>query len=233
MKVVLASQSPRRRELLEEAGVEFSVHVSSVDETLTPEQRADPAAAACLLADRKAGVVTQELLTPGAAIQGGAQVRDKLGSEGAHTSETQDVAPAEPITEPTLIIGADTMVVLDGRIFGKPHTPSEAVGMLRKLSGRTHEVITGVAAWGLMPGKNGNVSAGHTTFYETSRVTFRELNDEEILAYVKEGECFDKAGSYAIQGAGGQFVESTEGPLDNIIGLPVARLLELFPDMVK
>ena len=103
--------------------------------------------------------------------------------------------------------------------------------MLRKLSGRTHDVITGVAAWGLMPGEGGKVSAGHTTFYEISKVTFRELSDEEILEYVGQGECFDKAGSYAIQGGGGQFVASYEGPLDNIIGLPVQRLLEMFPDM--
>lgn len=202
MKIVLASQSPRRRELLEEAGIGFSVHVSDVDEGLLPEQRSDPASAACLLADRKAGVVAQELLdTP------------------------------EALDEPTMVIGADTMVVLDGRIFGKPHTASEAVGMLRKLSGRTHEVITGVAVWGIMPGEDGTVSAGHSTFFETSKVTFRNLSDEEITAYVGEGECYDKAGSYAIQGAGGHFVESYEGPLDNIIGLPVARLLEMFPDM--
>ena len=222
MKVVLASQSPRRRELLEEAGVEFVVHVSDVDETLTPEERANPAAAACMLADRKAGVVVQALLTPGAQDP-------RVATQG----EREALAEANPITEPTLVIGADTIVVLEGRIFGKPHTPSEAVGMLRKLSGRTHEVITGVAAWGIMPGEEGKVSAGHTTFYETSLVTFRNLSDEEILAYVGEGECFDKAGSYAIQGAGGQFVDHYEGPLDNIIGLPVQRLIEKFPDMVK
>lgn len=222
MRVVLASQSPRRRELLKEAGVSFEVHVSEVDETLTPEERANPAEAACKLADRKAGVVVQELLTPGAQDP-------RMATQG----ESEAAAVPEPITEPTLVIGADTMVVLDGQIFGKPNTPSEAVGMLRKLSGRTHEVITGVAAWGIMPGEDGKVSAGHTTFYETSYVTFRTLSDEEILAYVGEGECFDKAGSYAIQGGGGQFVESYEGPLDNIIGLPVQRLLEKFPDMVK
>lgn len=202
MKVVLASQSPRRSELLEEAGVNFTVHVSDTDESLTPEQRANPAEAACMLADRKAGVVVQEILD----------------------------AP-EPPTEPTMVIGADTMVVLDGQIFGKPHTPSEAVGMLRKLAGRTHEVITGVAVWGIMPGEDGKVSAGHTTFYETSKVTFRLLSDEEIMAYVGEGECYDKAGSYAIQGGGGQFVDHYDGPLDNIIGLPVAALIERFPDM--
>ena len=224
MKIVLASQSPRRRELLEEAGVDFIIHVSEVDETLSPEQMANPAEAACMLADRKAGVVVQELLTPGA--------RTPQTGEADEANEAK-TSRANPITEPTLVIGADTMVVLDGRIFGKPHTPSEAVGMLRKLSGRTHEVVTGVAAWGIMPGEDGKVSAGHSTFYETSQVTFRNLSDEEILAYVGEGECFDKAGSYAIQGAGGQFVDHYEGPLDNIIGLPVSRLLEKFPDVVK
>ncbi|MBQ9068916.1 MAG: septum formation protein Maf [Eggerthellaceae bacterium] len=203
MNIVLASQSPRRSELLEQAGVTFSVHVSEADEGLAPEERANPAAAACMLADRKAGVVVQEILDA-----------EKLPSE------------------PTMIIGADTMVVLDGQIFGKPHTPSEATGMLRKLSGRTHEVVTGVAVWGIMPDGSGKVSAGHTTFHETSHVTFRDLSDAEIAAYVAQGEYYDKAGSYAIQGAGGQFVERYEGPLDNIIGLPVAALLERFPDMV-
>ena len=214
MNIVLASQSPRRRELLEEAGIEFTVHVSEADETLKPEERADPAAAACMLADRKAGVVAQELLTSGA--------RDP--------KETQ-AGGATLLSEPTLVIGADTMVVLDGQIFGKPRTPSEAVGMLRKLSGRVHEVVTGVAAWGLIPQDDGKVSAGHTTFYETSKVTFRTLSDEEILSYVAEGGCYDKAGSYAIQAGGGQFVDHTQGPLDNIIGLPVGALLERFPDM--
>lgn len=204
MKVILASRSPRRRELLEEAGVQFEVHVADVDEGLTPQEREDPAAAACMLADRKAGVVAQEILdTP------------------------------TPPTEPILVIGADTMVVLDGQIFGKPHSASEAVGMLRKLSGRVHKVITGVAAWGIMPGENGKVSAGHSTFYETSKVAFRELTDKEILVYVGEGECYDKAGSYAIQAGGGQFVKSYEGPLDNIIGLPVQRLISMFPSMLE
>ncbi len=204
MKVILASQSPRRKELLKDAGVTFSVQVSDVDESLKPDERANPASAACMLADRKAGVVVQELLD----------------------------APELP-AEPTMVIGADTMVVLDGDIFGKPHTPSEAVGMLRKLSGRTHEVISGVAVWGIAPNDEGKVSAGHTTFHETSQVTFRTLSDDEIAAYVAQGECYDKAGSYAIQGAGGQFVESFDGLLDNIIGLPVARLVERFPDLVE
>lgn len=224
MKVVLASQSPRRRELLEQAGILFEVHVSHVDETLTKEQQANPAEAACMLADRKAGVVAQELLTPGLA-EGEAQGKE------ASTKSAGEQTPASPITEPTFVIGADTMVVLDNRIFGKPHTPSEAVGMLRKLSGRTHEVITGVAVWGLSPAEDGNVSAGHTTFFETSQVTFRNLSAEEITAYVAEGECFDKAGAYAIQAGGGQFVESYEGPLDNIIGLPVERLVTMFPSL--
>lgn len=202
MDIILASQSPRRRELLEAAGIAFTVRVSEVDETLSPEERSNPASAACMLADRKAGVVVQELLA-------------------------EPVAPEQP----TMVIGADTMVVLDGHIFGKPHTSSEAVGMLRKLSGRTHEVITGVAAWGIMPDGQGKVSAGHITFSESSQVTFKQLSDEEIAAYVAQGECFDKAGSYAIQGAGGQFVESYEGPLDNIIGLPVESLLQRFPEM--
>jgi septum formation protein len=202
MNIVLASGSPRRKQLLEEAGVRFRVMPSDADEALDEELQADPERAASALADRKAGFVVQQIL----AVEG-------------------------PLAEPALVIGADTMVVLDGAVFGKPHSASEGKGMLRKLSGRTHQVITGVAVWLVAPGDEGKVSMSHKVFSDTSNVTFKCLSDETIDTYLKKGESYDKAGAYAIQGEGRALVESYEGPYDNIVGLPVEHLLEMFPPL--
>lgn len=202
MDIVLASGSPRRKQLLEEAGVRFRVVPSDADESIDDELRADPEQAASAIADRKAGSVVQQLL-----------------------------AVEEPLAEPVLVIGADTMVVLDGAVFGKPHSASEGKGMLRKLSGRTHQVITGVAVWLVAPGDGGKVSMSHKTFADISNVTFKHLPDDIIDAYLKKGESYDKAGAYAIQGEGRALVESYEGYYDNIVGLPVEHLLEMFPPL--
>lgn len=202
MDIILASASPRRKQLLEAAGVKFRVVASDADETLEDELLADPHAAAQELAQRKAASVVQHVLA------------------------------AKPQKVQIVVIGADTMVVLDGRIFGKPHSASEGKGMLRKLSGRTHEVITGVSVWMVVADEAGNVNVGRKTFEETSLVTFKELDDSTIDEYLRKGESYDKAGAYAIQGAGASLVERTEGDYDNIVGLPVSKLLELFPDLV-
>lgn len=201
IEIILASNSPRRKKLLEDAGVKFNVVVADVDEKLDDDAKAHPEEAAQQLAERKAGAIVQQILG----------LDDFVGT--------------------AVVIGADTMVVLDGAIFGKPHSVSEATGMLRKMSGRTHEVITGVSTWMVTAAQPGKVSLGHKTFAETSRVTFKQLTDEQISDYLKCGESYDKAGAYAIQGAGAALVESYEGDFDNIIGLPVTRLLQEFPDL--
>ena len=201
MDIILASASPRRRDLLERAGVKFRVLQSDVDEALDDELLADPHQAAQELAQRKAGAVVQQILA------------------------------AKPESVQVVVIGADTMVVLDGHIFGKPHSASEGKGMLRKLSGRTHEVITGVSVWMVVADGQGNVNVGRKTFEETSHVTFKQLDDQTIVEYLRKGESYDKAGAYAIQGEGAKLVERTEGDYDNIVGLPVGKLLELFPDL--
>lgn len=203
MDIILASNSPRRCDLLAREGVHFIVRtaVAPVDETLDDELRANPSQAARELAKRKAGAVVQELLAVDAS------------------QRAAEVA----------VIGADTMVVLDGRIFGKPHSFSEGMGMLRKLSGRTHQVITGVAVFMLRTNEDGTVSMGTGAFSETSDVTFKELSDEEISDYLHRGESYDKAGAYAIQGAGAALVAGYEGDYDNIVGLPVSTLLDAFP----
>lgn len=203
-EVILASNSPRRRELLNAAGVKFTVRtpVTPVDESLEPDLAADPEEAAKKLAERKAGAVIQEVLS-------------------------------ENYTGMLIVIGADTMVVLDGKIFGKPRSASDGKHMLRSLSGRTHEVITAVSVWMVAAPNAEDVSLGFRTFADISRVTFRDLIDEEITDYLRKGESFDKAGAYAIQGEGAKLVDHYDGSLDTIIGLPAERLIKEFPDLVN
>ena len=172
-KIILASASPRRKELLTTAGVEFEVLVSEADETI-PEGTA-PRDAAMMTAEKKALAVAEN--------------RDGI------------------------VIGADTIVVIDGKILGKPKDETDAFGMLRLLSGREHEVITGVC-----------ITDGEKTekFAQVSKVRFYDLTDDEITAYVATKEPMDKAGAYGIQGRGCVLVESIEGDYFNIVGLPVA-----------
>ena len=199
--VILASGSPRRKQLLEDAGVAFTVRVSEVDETLEPDLLADPPEAAKKLAERKAGAVVQEVLS------------------GDYTGMAA-------------VVGADTMVVCGGEIFGKPVSLSDAKRMLRRLAGTTHEVLTAVSVWLVAAPEPDQVSLGFRTFVERAAVTFRDLTDQEITDYLRKGESFDKAGAYAVQGAGANLVARVEGDMDTVIGLPVARLLEEFPDLV-
>lgn len=210
VNVILASKSPRRKQLLEEAGVSFTVFTGSseVDESLEPDLRAQPAEAVKKLAERKAGAVVQDIL---------AQNPVGLG----------------------IIIGADTTVVLDGEMLGKPYSADHAREMLGRLSGRTHEVITGVSVWMVLlneteeKGGDGKVSLAFRSFSESSFVTFKELSTEDINTYVATGETIDKAGAYGIQGKGGKLVERLEGDFNNVVGLPVDTLLKNFPDILK
>lgn len=202
MRVVLASASPRRKQLLADAGVKARVLVPAekVDEALSPDELAIPAEAAKKLAEKKAGAAVQELLA--------------TGEQGMYA-----------------VIGADTMVVKDAEVFGKPRNLEDAKRMLRELSGCTHQVITGVSLWMLLVGEGDEVSLGYRTFADASAVTFKELTDDQIVEYLRKGESFDKAGAYAIQGEGRELVERFEGALDTIIGLPVERLLTEYPEL--
>ena len=177
--IILASGSPRRKELLARAGYEFSIVVSDADESVPAGL--DPEQVARHLARAKASAV--------AAI-----------TDAGHT-----------------VIGADTIVVLDGRIFGKPESDEDAFQMLSELSGRAHEVITGVC---IVDGSFVD------TFSETTEVVFRSLSDDEIRDYIATGEPADKAGAYGIQGLGGRLVDHIEGDYDNVVGLPVVALVE-------
>ncbi|MEG0147158.1 MAG: Maf family protein [Raoultibacter sp.] len=202
--VILASGSPRRAQLLRAAQITFSVRTSEVDESLEPDLAAQPEEAVKKLAERKAGAIVQQLI---------------------------DEVSAQAYSGFAAVIGADTMVVKDGVIFGKPHNLSEATGMLRKLSGATHEVMTGVSVWYLGAPTVEDVTCGFRTFVEKTQVTFKPLTDAQIADYLACGESFDKAGAYAIQGEGGKLVLSIQGDFDNVVGLPVGRLLEDFPEL--
>jgi len=182
--LVLASASPRRRDLLQAAGVAFEVLPADIAET--PHAGETPRALAERLAREKALAVALRLAA----------------------------AP------PRLVLGADTVVVVDDDVLGKPDDPEHAVALLRRLVGRSHHVVTGVAV----------VPAGGGTprqLSETSRVTLRAAGEAEIRAYVATGEPLDKAGAYAAQGEGRRFVTRVEGSLSNVIGLPVEASLAL------
>lgn len=134
-----------------------------------------------------------------------------------HNATLKAMAVIDECPGNALIIGADTVVAIDGRIFGKPADEAEARSMLAALSGRTHQVTTGVCLAG---------RSVWQPFHETTNVTFRELSRAEIDAYVATGEPLDKAGAYGIQGKGGALVDHIEGDYENVVGLPVARLVQ-------
>lgn len=208
MQVVLASGSPRRKELLEREGVRFSIRVADVDESLDADLASRPHDAACQLAGRKAKAVA-----------------DRIAVE---MREDPALCDGE-----CFVIGSDTMVVLGSRIFGKPCDDEDAVEMLSSLSGKTHEVITGVSVWRVSAASEGGVEATGECFEEVSLVTFKELSLQDILDYIACGESSDKAGAYAVQGIGARLVSRFEGDYDNIVGLPVKRLIECFPRLLE
>ena len=200
LDIVLASASPRRRELLEQAGVAFRVHPVDVDETLDDALLEDPVEAVKKLAERKARAAVEQLLTP--------------DYEGM-----------------LVVIGSDTMVLLRGEIFGKPHDEADAERMLKSLSGCGHDVNTAVSLWFVNAPAGGDIGLVYRTFVDTTYVYFKDLTDDEIAAYIASGDPFDKAGSYGIQSGAGAFVDHIEGALDTVIGLPVERLLREFPEL--
>jgi septum formation protein len=186
MRLILASASTRRAEILHDAGLSFAVLSSAVDETPIPGE------------------------SPADLVQRLAQAKADLVSARA-------VGPA-------IIIAADTEVVLDGHVLGKPRTSDDARKMLLKLSGRTHSVLTGVALIRLP-------DAERRSFVETTHVHFTAIPEEEITRYLASGEPFDKAGSYAIQGRAGRWVPHIEGCYFNIVGLPLARLCQSLTEL--
>jgi septum formation protein len=181
MKLILASASPRRRELLTQAGYSFAVQASSVPESRQPGE--DAVRFATRLAREKAEAVF-----------------------------------AQQAAGPVVVLGADTVVVCDGEVMGKPSDAADAARMLLLLSGRTHQVITGVSVvWGTKV----EVAA------ELTHVTMHTLSPQEIAQYVATGEPMDKAGAYAIQGYAARWVPRIRGCYFNVVGLPLALVSSL------
>ena len=178
--LILASSSPRRRYLLEQAGLTFTVIPSTVDESSVPA--GVPEDYVRLLAEAKA----------------------------------KEISASYP---ESWVIGADTLVLIDGNILGKPDSATEARQMLEALSGKTHRVLTGFCVC---------CKSGEHTFLETveSKVLFKTLSAGEIDWYIRTGEPFDKAGGYAVQGLGSFFVKRIEGSYTNVVGLPICEVME-------
>ena len=183
MNLILASQSPRRKELLGLYGIPFVIRVADIDETMDP--KGDPC------------------------------------SEVARVSRCK--ALAIPREAGDVVVAADTIVVCQGKVLGKPRSQEEAVQMLQMLSGRDHQVMTGVTVL------HGNCEE---VFTEITDLHFRPLRQEEILRYVHSGEPMDKAGAYGIQGGAALFCSRLEGDYYNVMGLPVCRLGEVLRNMV-
>ncbi|HEV2182391.1 MAG TPA: Maf family protein [Candidatus Acidoferrales bacterium] len=188
-KLILASTSPRRSEILRNAGFDFEVVPVHADESLRPGEAATDYVRR--LAEEKARIVARQL------------AKDAAGDS-------------------TFIIAADTVVVIDNEILGKPSSAANARDMLHRLSGKTHEVYTGLSVL------RGNASR---TVVEMTRVTFVTLSKQEIEDYIATGEPFDKAGAYAIQGQGGNFISRIEGCYLNVMGLPLARLYAILREL--
>jgi septum formation protein len=202
MRLILASASPRRAELLRAAGFEFDVAVTDVDESIRAGE-SPQAYVRRLAADKSL-----------AALKGCATGADDARQE---TAVAQAFRPADVI-----ILGADTAVVVDGDILGKPRDDQDAAAMLRRLSGRRHEVMTGVSL------RCGAYEVGRV---EVTSVEFARLADDDIEWYVKSGEGRDKAGAYAIQGLASRFIPRIEGSYSNVVGLPVACVAELLREI--
>ena len=179
MRLILASASPRRAELLRAAGIQFEVAAADVDERFHAGER--PEAAVARLAEAKAAAVAS--LHPGAVV-----------------------------------LGADTTVVIGGEALAKPDAAADAAEMLRKLSGRTHEVLTGICL----------CDRGRRLVHvEPTRVRMAALEAAEIAWYVGTKEPYDKAGGYAVQGLASRFIEGIDGSYSNVVGLPISRVYEL------
>ena len=179
MKLILASASSRRAQILREAGFTFEAVPCDVQETPPKDE-------------------------------GPREFVRRLAQEKARLAAARCAGPA-------IVVGADTVIVADGQIFGKPRSAEEAKAMLRLLSGRTHTVSTGLALIRLPDGAS-RVDSAET------QVTFEAMSAEEISAYVASGEPLDKAGAYGIQGRGGRFISRIEGCYFNVVGLPLAKL---------
>ena len=206
VRLVLASASPRRRELLSQIGLEFTVMPSTKEENAKTTE---------------AGALVQEL-----SRQKAVDIWEQLsGGQGQNPDADQEQI-AEETQEPNLngkrqpellVIGADTVVCCEGKILGKPHSREAAAEMLTALQGRSHEVYTGVTLYS---------QSETVTFFECTQVEFYPMTEVEISEYIDSKEPMDKAGAYGIQGLGARFVKGIRGDYNNVVGLSVGRLYQ-------
>lgn len=194
-RIVLASNSPRRKELLERVGIAFEVWPSDKEEVVS-------------------SVIPKDICTE--------LSRQKALDVASQIRTYNDAHPDLTTEADILVIGADTIVAKDDRILGKPENDAEAKNMLRLLSDNDHCVYTGVTF--VFMSREGRV--GEHTFYEETGVRFYPLDEEDIEEYVSSGDASDKAGAYGIQTAAASFVRSVEGDFYNVVGLPIARMLQ-------
>ena len=187
-QVILASGSPRRKELLEQMGLTFQILPSKKEEKQIGE-------------------------TPAQIV------------EGLSRQKAQDVAE-QISSDQALVIGADTIVVCDGQIMGKPQSEEEACQMIGMLQGGTHQVYTGVTVAETERCADGENKIAYDTFSCCTQVRVFPMNDKEIQSYVALGESMDKAGAYGIQGGFGMYVERIEGDYNNVLGLPISALYQ-------
>ena len=201
-KIILASGSPRRKQLLAQTGFEFEICISQCEEKITSS---DPKKVCMELSLQKA--------------------LDVASMIKAYNQKHDDIASDRDL----IIIGADTIVAIEGEILGKPKDDDEAVQMLKKLSGKEHDVYTGVSF--VFMSSDGRV--GEHSFYERTGVSVYDLDDDEIRDYVDSGEPLDKAGAYGIQGSFAKYIKEISGDYFNVVGLPVARLYHELKELLK
>lgn len=200
--IILASQSPRRQEILSLGGYEYKVCVSSAEEQIPPEEL--------------------ENLTPQELVERLARVKAEDVYRRNCNKDT-----VEEIT----VIGADTVVAVDGRVLGKPKTEEEAYGMLSMLQGRTHDVFTGVCILWTKPDTPAEIQGN--TFHCHTKVTFYPMTEEEINNYVVTGDCMDKAGAYGIQSGAAKYIQGIEGDYLNVVGLPLSKIYHVLNEKLS
>jgi septum formation protein len=216
--LILASASPRRAELLRAAGFDFEIVATDVDESIRAGESPQMYVRR-LAADKSAAAIA-------AFVASGFSRTDDGGGhgppKGGHHARDVDARDVDAREEDAIVLGADTAVVVDGDILGKPRDDADAAAMLRRLSGRRHDVLTGISI------RHGAYELGRV---ETTSVVFTALSDEDVAWYVASGEGRDKAGAYAIQGLASRFIPRIDGSYSNVVGLPVACVTELLTEI--
>lgn len=218
MRIILASQSPRRLELLRQIGIEPEVVVSGIPERT---EETVPERVVMDLSRQKAEHVVEEIRDGSVTLSPETAAAVTAGIKKGLTPMEKGLTPMEkgltPGGEKCLVIGADTVVCIDGKILGKPHSHEEAEEMIRELQGRTHQVVSGVSIIDLEDGRS-------VSFAEKTDVCVYAMTEQEIHDYAWSEEPMDKAGAYGIQGNFGKFIRRIDGDYTNVVGLPVAAV---------